>query len=330
MKWGIAALGLGCLVLLLKYTKKETSIGPVIAKNYVKERPLIIAHRGASGYRPEHSLETYQLAIAQGADFIEPDLVVTKDGVLIARHENELSETTDVKQKFPNRRTRKKVDGKWIEGWFSEDFSLQEIKQLRVKERLESRNASYNYCCEIPTFLEILEQLDAYNRMAKVKVGVYPELKHPAYFRDSELDLESKLIEALAKFPNFQSDSLVLVQSFEIESLRILSKRVELPLVFLIWKDPLPAQKLNEYSEFLYGIGVNKDLIHKNPEFIETVHANGLKIHAYTFRSDSPFLGSEYNSDPIKEYLHFFQLGVDGVFTDFPDHAIQALNIFTQ
>jgi glycerophosphoryl diester phosphodiesterase len=156
-------------------------------------RPVVIAHRGASGYRPEHTLASYELAIGMGADFIEPDLCITRDGVLIVRHENEISEVTDVADRsgFRDRRTRKAVDGREIDGWFAEDFTLTEIKTLRARERLSFRDHSFDGRFEVPTFQEVLDLARRHG------VGVYPETKHPTFFRQIGLPLEERMVEAL-------------------------------------------------------------------------------------------------------------------------------------
>ena len=149
---------------------------PVLAKF---KAPLILGHRGAPGYRPEHTLASYQLAIEMGADFVEPDLVMTKDKVLMARHENEISGTSDVASKFPSRKTTKSVDGENITGWFIEDFTFKEIKTLRANERLDFRDHSYDGKYEIPTFSEILELVKKESKSRSRTIGVYPETKHP-------------------------------------------------------------------------------------------------------------------------------------------------------
>jgi glycerophosphoryl diester phosphodiesterase len=164
----------------------------------VAAKPLVIAHRGASGYLPEHTLEAYQRAIDMGADFIEPDLVLTKDGVLIARHENELSDTTDAAQKFPAKKTKKSIDGREVEGWFSEDFTLAEIKTLRTNERLKSRDQSNNGKFLVPTFAEVLALANAQGDKRGRSVGVYPETKHPTYFVKIGLPHEGALLKDLA------------------------------------------------------------------------------------------------------------------------------------
>jgi glycerophosphoryl diester phosphodiesterase len=297
---------------------------PMVKKE--KQDILIIAHRGASGYRPEHTLESYRLAINMGADFIEPDLVMTKDKVLIARHENEISGTTDVAEKFPKLKKTKIIDGEKITGWFTEDLTLKEIKTLKAKERLASRNQSYNGQFEVPTFQEVLTLADQRSRELGRTIGVYPETKHPSYFRSIGLPLEDAVAKELKKFGWIEVTSPVILQSFELSSLEKMKALVNCRLVYLLEDNSTvtSAEELKKVSRVAFGIGPSKRLILSTPSLIEKAHQAGLKVHPYTFRSDKPFLTAEYNQDPKKEYFRFFDLGVDGLFSDFADQAIQA------
>src|SRR5688572_21275523 len=162
-------------------------------------RPIVIAHRGASGHRPEHTLTAYSLAIDMGADYIEPDLVSTKDSVLIARHEHEIGGTTDVAVKFPDRKMTRTIGGRPITGWFSEDFTLAELRTLRAKERLPFRSHAHDGREPIPTFDEILDLVERRSRATGRRIGVYPETKHPSYFRSIGRPLEEPLLAALAR-----------------------------------------------------------------------------------------------------------------------------------
>src|SRR5688500_9127596 len=173
---------------------------------------LIIGHRGASGHRPEHTIESYTLAIAMDADYIEPDLVSTKDGVLVARHENEIGGTTDVAEKFPARKTTKTIDGQSITGWFTEDLTLAEIRTLRAKERLPFRSHERDGLYPVPTFDEVLALADAKSRETGRTIGVYPETKHPTYFRSIGLPLEPPLLETLAKHGKRDRTAPVFIQ----------------------------------------------------------------------------------------------------------------------
>src|SRR5690242_20240985 len=187
--------------------------------------PVVIAHRGASGYRPEHTLASYRLAIAMGADFIEPDLVSTKDGVLVARHENEISGTTDVADhpEFADRRATKVIDGRPVAGWFTEDFTLAELKTLRAKERLPQvrpDNTRYDGMFEVPTFEEVLALAKQESRRTGRRIGVYPETKHPTYFDGIGLSLEEPLVAALRRHGLDRPRAAVIIQSFETGNLR--------------------------------------------------------------------------------------------------------------
>jgi len=307
---------------------------------------LVIGHRGASGHRPEHTRASYELAIEMGADFIEPDLVMTRDHVLIARHENEISQTTDVATKFPNKKTRKTIDGETVEGWFTEDFTLAEIKTLKARERLPFRDHSFDGQFEVLTFQEVLAIAQTRN------VGIYPELKHPTYFANIGMDVEAALLSDLRKVGWAQVDSPVVVQSFELSSLRKIRESSNLKLTFLLdeagkrpfdhvtqgdprtYGDLMRPSELKQMAKVITGIGPWKRLIlPESPtgdlmpptSLVQDAHAAGLKVHVYTFRSDSRFLHTFYKGDALEEYRQFRRLGIDGVFTDFPDHALRAL-----
>jgi glycerophosphoryl diester phosphodiesterase len=318
-------------------------------------KPLIIGHRGACGYRPEHTLASYGLAIEMGADFIEPDLVITKDGVLIARHENEISATTDVQKKFPKRRSIKTVDGKKVEGWFAEDFTLAEIKQLKAKERLDFRSHDYDFIYDIPTFEEILAFVKEQQEKTRRIIGIYPELKHSTYFSKLNLKLEDRFLALLNKYGYTDFDSPVIVQSFEVSNLKYLHQLTKVRLVQLFddpelipfdladqgdqrtYLDLTKPAELQAIAKYAYGIGPHKGLIlpvDKDQQLlpktslIHDAHRSGLVVHTYTFRNEEKYLAKDYNKDPLKEYLNFFTLGVDGVFTDFTDVAIKARERF--
>ncbi len=206
---------------------------------------LVIAHRGASAYLPEHTLEAYALAVRLGADYIEPDLVMTRDGVLIARHDNVLNLTTDIgrRPEFAGRRTKKSVDGEEVDGWFSEDFTLSEIKTLRAIERIPDarpRNAMFDGRFAIPTFDEILALRAELVRETGREIGVYPETKHPTHFQAAGLAMEHPLVETLKRHGLAEADAPVFIQSFETANLRALDDMIEVPLIQLLWKEGQP------------------------------------------------------------------------------------------
>jgi glycerophosphoryl diester phosphodiesterase len=312
--------------------------------------PLVIAHRGASGLLPEHTLEAYALAIEQGAHFIEPDLVRTRDGVLIARHENELSDTTDVADKFPERKTTRVVDGRSGEGWFVEDFTFSEIKTLRARQRLPFRDQSQNGKFTIPSFEEILTLIAQETAIRDHPIGIYPETKHSRYHRDIGLPLEEPLVAALNRAGLTSSENWIFIQSFEVSNLRALNEMTEVKLVQLLgadtdapfdqlvagktYGDMMTPAGLTGIATYADAIGPWKALIlpqdvEGNPfpatDLISRAHTAGLVVHAYTFRNEPQYLIKPYNEDPLAEYRRFFQLGVDGVFSDFPATAISAL-----
>lgn len=297
--------------------------------------PIIIAHRGASGHRPEHTIEAYQLAIDMGADVIEPDLVSTKDGVLIARHENEISETTDVATKFPTRKTTKTVDGRSISGWFTEDFTLAEIKTLRAKERLELRSHAYDGKCQVPTFDEVLDLIATVRRTTGKTIGVYPETKHPTYFRSINLPIEEPLVATLKKRKLDQKTSPVFIQSFEASSLQRLRPMTPVRLVMLVSSPAaVTREKLNEMRAYADGVGAEKRLVlpvdasgHVRPatSLIADAHNAKLFVHIWTLRAEAQFLPASYNGSLEAEVRQFVELGVDGMFTDFPDVAAKVI-----
>ena len=297
-------------------------------------RPLIIAHRGASGHRPEHTLEAYRLGAEMGADFVEPDLVSTKDGVLIARHENEIGGTTDVADKFPDRKGTKTIDGQAITGWFTEDFTLAEIKTLRARERLAFRSHAYDGQFQIATFDEVIELAQQLGKKLGRPVGVYPETKHPTYFRSIHLPLEEKLLESLQKHGWNSRDAPVFIQSFEQENLRVLRGQTKVRLIQLISAATMvEGDGLKNIAAYADGIGPEKRLVvpvnadgslGTPTDLVARAHAAGLLVHIWTIRVDKEFLPLGYHGKPEAEYEQFRQLGVDGVFTDFPDVAAKS------
>jgi glycerophosphoryl diester phosphodiesterase len=303
-------------------------------------KPILIAHRGASGYLPEHTLPAYRLAIEQGADFIEPDLVITKDGVLVARHENEISGTTDVAEhpEFAGRRATKAIDGREMTGWFTEDFTLAELKTLRARERipnLRPANTRFDGKFEIPTFEEVLDLA----RKQPRTVGVYPETKHPGYFASIGLPLEEPLVKVLQRYGLRSKDAPLYVQSFEAASLKKIRGMIDVKLVQLL-EDRVPYN-LAEIAAYADAIGPNKNLVIPRrydgalgapTGLVRDAHARGLAVHAWTFRAENSFLPKEFRiggepagrGDLEGELGRFLALGLDGFFTDQPDIGARA------
>jgi glycerophosphoryl diester phosphodiesterase len=313
--------------------------------------PLVIAHRGASGYRPEHTLAAYALGARMGADYIEPDLVSTKDGVLVARHENEISGTTNVadRPEFASRRTTKVIDGVTFTGWFTEDFTLAELKTLRARERiphLRQRNTLYNDRYEIPTLQEVIDLSRRMSRELDRKIGIYPETKHPSYFRSIGLNLEDPLVRTLRRNDLDGRRAKVFVQSFEVGNLKALDRRIDAPLVQLFsGRNSRPADGdqtygematpagLREVARYADGVGPSKDYILPGPStFVRDAHRAGLVVHPYTFRNENEFLPPDLDSsanpadygNAFAEYERIYAAGVDGVFSDNPDTAVEA------
>jgi len=303
----------------------------------VDHRPLIIGHRGASGHRPEHTLASYRLAAEMGADFIEPDLVSTKDGVLIARHENEIGGTTDVADRFPDRKTTKTVDGQAVTGWFSEDFTLAEIKTLRAKERLATRSHAYDGQFPVATFDEVIELAQQLGRELGRPIGIYPETKHPTYFRKLGLPLEEKLLASLERHGWNRRESPVFIQSFENGNLRELRKQTKVRLIQLVGAPAtLDDAALADIASYADGIGPEKRLVvpvaadgslQPATDLVSRAHAHGLLVHIWTIRIDKEFLPAGYHGRAEAEYEQFRSLGVDGVFTDFPDVAAKVYGV---
>ena len=295
--------------------------------------PLIIGHRGASGHRPEHTLAGYRLAAEMGADYIEPDLVSTKDGVLIARHENEIGSTTDAEMKFPDRKKTKTMDGMAITGWFSEDFALAEIKTLRARERLSFRSHGWDGQFEVPTFDEVIELAQELGNELGRPIGVYPETKHPTYFRAIGLPLEDRMLASLDRHGWNRPTAPVFIQSFET-NLREIRPKTSLKLIQLLeGKVPTDAD-LRTIKSYANGIGPNTRLVIPAiadgtllpaTDLVARAHALGLLVHVWTLRSEPVFLSPSYHGDVAAEFRQFAALGVDGIFTDFPDAASRAL-----
>lgn len=351
------------------------------------KQPLVIGHRGASGFLPEHTIASYTLAIEQGADFIEPDLVLTKDSVLVCRHEPMLSGTTNVSElsQFASRKTTKLVDGVSYDDWFAGDFTLAEIKTLRAKQAFAERPQQYNDLYEIPTFEEVIQLAKTQAAQKGRTVGIYPETKHPTFHEELQLPITDKALEALTKAGWNSATAPVYVQSFEVSNLQYIRTKSTVKLVQLFdaygvdkngnllmdlpngqpydfvvagdsrtYNDLASDAGLDFVKTYANGIGpwkpyiqpytftdadsdgaaddTNSDGLVNDADYtklaptnlIDRAHKRGLVVHAYTFRNESRRLLKDYNNDPTAEYRNFYDLGLDGVFTDFPVTAVAA------
>jgi glycerophosphoryl diester phosphodiesterase len=298
----------------------------------------VIAHRGASGERPEHTLESYSLAIEEGADYIEPDLVMTRDGVLIARHENEIGGTTDVAQhpEFAARRRTQIIDGETMSGWFTEDFTLSEIKTLRARERLAElrpQNRQFDGRFSVPTFDEIMQLVMRANGQAgrNRPVGVYPETKHPAHFAAIGLPLELALLDTLRRYQYAKTGSPVFIQSFDPQNLQQLRTMTRLPLVQLLEHALGDPSAIARYADV---IGIAKALA--TPEAVQAAHAANLQVHVWTFRAENEFLPGDLqvggdrgaHGDLEAEIRRYLDRGIDGFFVDFPATGVRVRDAY--
>ncbi|MHB9851198.1 glycerophosphodiester phosphodiesterase [Streptomyces sp. Tue6028] len=324
--------------------------------------PLVIGHRGAAGWRPEHTAAAYTYGVQTGADWIEPDLVATRDHVLVVRHENEISQTTDVAShpEFAARRTTKTVDGRAVSGWFTEDFTLAELKTLRAVERLplvRNRNTVLDGRYEVLTFQEVVDLARALSKRYGRTIAVFPETKHPTYFRSIGLELEPKLAALVRR--NRLGPRECVVQSFEPTSLkRVADQRLGVPLWQALgttggpydlvsagdpttYKDMMTPAGLARIAEYADWIGPDKtSLVPVGPDgrlgtptsLVADAHAAGLRIGPYTYRAENQFLPADFRrgtgandfGDAFAEYALYYGLGVDAVVTDFPDLAVIA------
>lgn len=313
--------------------------------------PIIIAHRGASGERPEHTLAAYERAIDQGADYIEPDLVLTKDGVLVVRHENEIGGTTDVAAhpEFADRKTTRTIDGQAMTGWFTEDFTLAELRTLRARERLpevRTANRRFDGLYQVPTFEEVLALVKAKEAETRRRIGVYPETKHPSYFASIGLPHEAPLLALLERFGYGAADDPLFIQSFEVGNLKALRGKTRLRLVQLVaseygppdlpgttYADMLTEAGMREIATYADAIGAEGTLIvgpdGNDTGFVARAHEAGLQVHMWTLRAENMFLppALRRGDDPAAhgDYATALKLligtGVDGIFTDFPGMA---------
>ncbi|MEV0198735.1 glycerophosphodiester phosphodiesterase [Nonomuraea sp. NPDC050691] len=344
-------------------TSASASASPEPEPAADRSKVVVIGHRGAAGHRPEHTQGGYELAVALGADWIEPDLVPTKDHVLVVRHENEISGTTDVslRPEFAARKTTKVVDGRNVTGWFTEDFTLAELKTLRAVERLPAirqRNTVYNGYYQVLTFQEVLDLAKRLSRKHGRQVGVFPETKHPTYFRSIGLPLEEPLIETVKRNGLNRPNSPVVVQSFEPSSLKRVAKDLRVPLWQALgttgrpydltaagdpttYADMMKPEGLAKIATYAQWIGPDKSsAIPVNPDggwgtpttLVSDAHEAGLRIGVYTFRSENQYLPLQLrrgqaptdHGDALAEYRAHLDLGVDAFVTDYPDAAALA------
>ena len=356
-----ALLLAGALLVLAMMNVAGATAGQQRPAGHLDRRlPLVIGHRGASGYRPEHTLSSYRLAIEMGADLIEPDLVSTKDHVLVARHENNIVETTDVAShpEFADRRTSKTIDGVRMEGWFTEDFTLAELRTLRARERLpmlRPANTVFDGLDQVPTLQEVIDLAKRHH------VGIYPETKHPTYFDSIGLSLEEPLLATLRANGYAGPRAPVFIQSFETANLKELHRKTRLPLVQLLdelgrpydfvvsgdprtYKDLATPGGLAEIATYADGVGTNKNLIvprdaqgnlQQPTTLVRDAHRAGLVVHPWTFRRENNFLPNDFRQGNPASPLYlaapgdlpgelelFYRLGVDGLFSDNPDVAV--------
>lgn len=362
---GAAALGAGAMALSGAGTATAAEAS---GKGHGLPVPTVIGHRGASGYRPEHTLGSYQLALDMGADIIEQDLVPTKDGHLVCRHENDITATTDVSAhpEFADRKTTKTVDGTALTGWFTEDFTLAELKTLRAKERIpgtRQRNTLYDGRWEVPTFEEVLQWAEREGRKRGRRIWLYVETKHPTYFRKLGLGLEEPLAKLLRRYGRHKKDAALFLQSFEPSSIQRLRKLVDTPAVVLLstinsrpWdfieaNDPrtvadlVKPEGLKWIASYAQGIGPDLSVIIPRTadgklgtptSVVKDAHAAGLVLHPYTMRNENSFLPADFRrgtdpnayGDAFGAFKKYFETGIDGIFSDNPDTALLAAEDF--
>ena len=322
-----------------------------------KKIPLMIAHRGASGERPESTLLAFRQAIAEGADFIEPDLEMTKDGHLVVRHENEISQTTDVARRpeFASRKTTKSVQGTPVTGWFTEDFTLAELKTIRCRERLPQLrpiSAAYDGQEQIPTYQEVIDLAKAESARLGRAIGTYPELKHASHFAALGLPMEGRLADMLKKNGLDSPTAPVFVQCFDVEPLKTFKTLSKAPRIQLVSPTGSPTDSKTSYQDMVtasgmktiaaYANGVGPDWSMVIPtvdgglgsatDLVKNAHAAGLKVHPWTVRAENFFLPPKLRkgTDPAAHgdvdavYHALYAAGIDGLFSDFPGLAAKA------
>ncbi|MET7990215.1 glycerophosphodiester phosphodiesterase [Amycolatopsis sp. NPDC005232] len=361
---GLALLGVASLAIGPATAAPQQVAGAAAHRH---DDPVIVGHRGAPGYRPEHTLASYELAFRMGVDFVDVDLVPTKDGQLVARHEPEIGGTTDVAdhKEFASRKATKVIDGVTMTGWFTEDFTLAELKTLRAKERIpENRpnNQLYNGRFQIATYQEVIDLTRRLGKELHRTLGTYPEVKHSTYFKSIGNPTEPKLVAFLNRNGLNRSDAPVIIQSFEVTNLKELHKQVRVPLLQLTEASGAPADfvaagdkrtyddivtpaGLREVAKYAKYLGPDKaqviprdasDNLGKPTSLVADAHRVGLKVQPYTFRNENPFLPANLRSSAsptafgnvFAEEAAFFKAGVDGFFADQADTALESLHDF--
>nr|WP_187471237.1 glycerophosphodiester phosphodiesterase family protein [Luteimonas viscosa] len=324
-------------------------------------RPLLIAHRGASALLPEHTLAAYRRAIDDGADAIEPDLVMTRDGVLVARHENEIGGTTDVATHpdFAARRTRRRIDGEWVEGWFTEDFTLAELKTLRARERLPGlRSTAHDGHYPVATLEEVIALADEASARLGRDIALVPETKHPSHFASIGLAMEDRLLAVLDAHA-YTRRAPVIIQSFESGNLRYLRERIGsrpnirlLQLMLHVPAGPAGKKRGGHYAEMQTPAGLREvatyaDIIgpslrslgvsgeRPRSTLVDDAHAAGLRVMPWTYRPENRFLppghragdpGARNEAGSIRQIREHVAAGIDGLFADDPAVARRAID----
>ncbi|MFG1814625.1 glycerophosphodiester phosphodiesterase [Kribbella sp. NPDC049174] len=358
-----SALAVAAAFLVPQAVPATAPVTDTAAQSADKHRDdyVIVGHRGASGYRPEHTLASYELAARMGADYIEPDLVTTKDRVLVARHEPEIGGTTDVAAhpEFAARKKTKQLDGVAVTGWFAEDFTLAELRTLRAKERIPAvrqHNTVFDGHYQVPTLQEVIDLSRRLSRELDRPIGIYPETKHPTYFQQQGLALEPQLVKTLNRNGLNRADAKVFVQSFEVSNLKALRTQLRVPLVqltsssgapydFVVAGDPrtyadvVSPAGLREVATYAKGLGPSKDQVipldatgrlGQPTALVANAHRAGLVVHPYTFRVENNFLPANFDSSTVAadsgnlfgEIAAYRQAGIDGLFTDNTDIAV--------
>lgn len=329
---------------------------PATAQGF-KKKPLIIGHRGASGERPESTLMAFTLAIAEGADFIEPDLVLTKDGHFVVRHENEISQTTDValRPEFEKRLTTRQIQGQAVSGWFTEDFSLEELKTLRCRERLPKlrpESAKFNGQESIPTYQEVIDLAKSESARLKRTIGTYPEMKHASYFAGLGMPMEGRLADILKTNGLDSPTAPVFIQCFDVLPLKTIMTLSKAPRIQLVspdggptdvalrYKDMVSASGMKAMAAYANGVGPDWSMVIPTVDgglgpataLVSDAHAAGLAVHPWTVRAENVFLPPKLRNgtDPMVHgdvnavYKALYAAGIDGLFSDFPGLAVKA------